>query len=68
MGKCIQNGTQRERILGNRCASYSNHAGVTIAIMSPAPFTPEKECYTVLILQFFRETLIQAESAFSCKR
>jgi hypothetical protein len=39
--------------------------GVINRIMSPALLTPEKECYTVLILQFFRETLIRAESMFS---
>jgi hypothetical protein len=26
-----------------------------IEFMGPAPFTPEKECYTVLFLQIFRE-------------
>jgi hypothetical protein len=31
------------------------HTGRIIAFMSPAPFTPEKECYTVLFLQIFRE-------------
>jgi hypothetical protein len=28
--------------------------------MGPAHFTPEKQCYTVLFLQFFGEALIQA--------
>ena len=27
--------------------------------MSPVPFTPEKECYSVLILQFFRKGVSQ---------
>jgi hypothetical protein len=35
--------------------------------MSPAHFTPEKQCYTVLILQFFRKTLIQTERVLSVK-
>jgi hypothetical protein len=30
--------------------------------MSPAPFTPEKECYSVLILQFFRKADIKERS------
>ena len=37
--------------------------------MGPVPNTPKKECYTVLILHFFRETLIQAREPSSlCKR
>ena len=33
-----------------------------IPIMSPALFTPEKQCYSVLTLQFFREVVIHLES------
>jgi hypothetical protein len=35
--------------------------------MSPAPFTPEKQCYSVLFLQFFREALIQTERVLFVK-
>jgi hypothetical protein len=33
-----------------------------MGIMSPARFTPEIECYTVLILQFFPKTDIKDRS------
>jgi chromosome segregation and condensation protein ScpB len=32
--------------------------------MSPAPFTPEKECYSVLVLQIFREVAITTGGVF----
>ena len=34
--------------------------GPIIGFMSPALFTPEKQCYSVLILQFFRKADIKA--------
>jgi chromosome segregation and condensation protein ScpB len=36
--------------------------GVIIPIMSPAPLTPEKECYSVLILQIFGKPDIKLRS------
>ena len=33
-----------------------------MGIMSPVHFTPEKECYTVLVLQFFQAADIQERS------
>jgi hypothetical protein len=33
--------------------------GLIILFMSPALFTPEKQCYSVLILQIFREAVIK---------
>jgi hypothetical protein len=40
-------------------------AGRIIAIMSPVRLTPEKECYSVLILRIFGKRVSRAESAFS---
>jgi len=38
--------------------------GLIILFMSPAPFTPEKECYSVLVLQIFREVAITTGGVF----
>jgi hypothetical protein len=43
------------------------HTGPIIPIMSPALLTPEKECYTVLILQIFREGFSRGEKGFRLK-
>jgi hypothetical protein len=37
--------------------------GLIIAFMSPVVFTPEKECYSVLILQFSRRADIKRRKA-----
>jgi hypothetical protein len=37
-------------------------SGPTMGILNPVPFTPEKECYTVLILQLFRKANIKRRS------
>ena len=39
-----------------------------MGIMSPAHFTPEKECYTVLFLHFFREVVIHARETIQRKQ
>ena len=36
--------------------------GLIIPIMSPAHFTPEKQCYSVLVLRIFRRPVIPPRS------
>jgi hypothetical protein len=36
--------------------------------MSPVTFTPEKECYTVLVLHFFREVVVHARETIQRKQ
>jgi hypothetical protein len=42
--------------------------GLIIGFMGPVFLTPEKQCYTVLFLQIFREVVIHARGTFQRKQ
>ena len=52
---------ERSTVLFERHRAHNPYYG-------PCRFTPEKDCYSVLILQFFRKGVSRVESAFSLKR
>ena len=49
-------------------SGFKARTGLIIEFMSPACFTPEKQCYSVLSLHFFRKVVIHARETIQRKQ